>query len=81
MVAVDATDDVEVRRNCLWAEDEDDGEDALRDGPAVRMLVGEHARRLVGDEDAVDICPEAASGNIVARGAKGVGFPASAPCP
>lgn len=81
MVAVDATDDVEVRRNCLWAEDEDDGEDALRDGPAVRMLVGEPARRLVGDEDAVDICPEAASGNIVARGAKGVGFPASAPCP
>ena len=45
------------------------------------MLVGEPARRLVGEEVAVDICPEAASGNTVAKGARGTGFGANAPWP
>lgn len=43
------------------------------------MLVGEPARRLVGEEAAVDICPEAASGITVASGARGAGFAAKPP--
>ena len=80
MVAVDVTEDVEVRRSCRWACD-DEGEDRLGEADAVRMLVGELARRLVGEDDAVVSCPEAESGSTVAKGARGAGFPANAPWP
>ncbi len=79
MVAFDATEDVDVRRSCLCAGDDDEGEERLGDADTVRMLVGDPARWLVGEEDAVDICPEAASGSTVATGESGAGF-AARPC-
>ena len=77
MVALEATEEVEVRRSCLCAGEDDEGEDRLGDADMVRMLVGEPALWLVGEEEAVDICPEAASGNTVARGARGAGIAAN----
>ena len=43
MVALEATEDVEVRRSCLCAGEDDEGEDRLGDADMVRMLVGEPA--------------------------------------
>ena len=52
MVALDATEDMDVRRSCRWAS-EDEGEERFGDADAVRMLVGELARRLVGEDEGV----------------------------
>ena len=80
IVALDATEEVEVRRSWRWACD-DEGDDMLGEADVVRILVGELARRLVGEEEAVVSCPEAESGNTVAKGASGAGFPANTPWP
>lgn len=78
MVAVEREEEVEVRRSCLRASD-DEGEEWF--GEAVRMLVGEPARMLDGD-DAEDSCAWAASEETMVKGARGAGFGANrAPWP
>lgn len=74
-VAVERAEDVDVRRSCLCAGDDEEGEERMGEADVVRMLVGEPARKLEGDEGVADIWPEAESGSTVVRGAKGAGFP------
>ena len=73
---MERVEDVDVRRNCLCAGDTEEGDDRFGEAEAVRILVGEPARRLEGDDDVVDIWPEAESGNTVVSGANGAGFAA-----
>ena len=77
---MDVTDEVEVRLSWRWACD-GEGEDKFGDPKAVRTLMGELARMLVGEEEEVVNWPEAESGSTVARGARGAGFGAREPWP
>ena len=51
---MERVEDVDVRRNCLCAGDTDEGDDRFGEAEAVRMLVGEPARRLEGDDEVGD---------------------------
>jgi len=68
-------EEVEVRRSCLEASDVvGDAWESRGEPDEIEDSAGDTARRLVGDDEAVEICAGAVSAAVVS-GARGVGFP------